>query len=159
SAGRFRLTGIGRNRLVAAQLDGPTITSQHLHMLTRPGEAIEVTDYEGKPKSNDPRRVTTYYGASFRHAAAPTRPIVGVVRDADTRKPLAGVTIRSHALTIGPGSYLEFDLARTTTDAQGRYRLTGMPKRAGNQIVAIPDRDQPYVPTHKDVPDSPGLDP
>jgi hypothetical protein len=25
--------------------------------------------------------------------------------------------------------------------------------------VAIPDCDQPYVPTHKDIPDSPGLDP
>src|SRR5262249_49549100 len=123
SAGRFRLTGIGRNRLVSAQLDGPTITSQHLHMLTRPGTMIEVTDYEGKPEYNDPRRVTTYYGADFRHAAAPTKPIVGVVRDTDTKKPLAGVTIRSLTLNIGPGSYLEFDLVRTTTDAQGRYRL------------------------------------
>ena len=159
SAGRFRLTGIGRNRLVAAQLDGPTITSQHLHMLTRPGKAIEVADYEGRAESNDPRRVTTYYGADFRHAAAPTKPIVGVVRDTDTKKPLAGVTIRSLALRTGPSSYLGFDLVRTTTDAQGRYRLTGMPKRAGNRIVAIPDRDQPYVPTHKDIPDSPGLDP
>jgi RNA polymerase sigma factor (sigma-70 family) len=159
SAGRFRLTGIGRNRLVSAQLDGPTITSQHLHMLTRPGETIEVTDYEGKPEYNDPRRVTMYYGASFRHVAAPTKPIVGVVRDQHTKKPLAGVTIRSLALNIGPSSYLAFDLVRTTTDAQGRYRLTGMPKRAGNKIVAIPDRDQPYVSINKDIPDSPGLDP
>ena len=38
--GRFRLTGIGRNRLVVALLDGPTIASQHLHILTRPGEPI-----------------------------------------------------------------------------------------------------------------------
>src|SRR5207248_11498297 len=103
-------------------------TSQHLHMLTRPGKTMEVTDYEGKPESNDPRQVTTYYGAGFRHAAAPTKPIVGVVRDKDTKKPLAGVTIRSHALTISPSSYREFDLVRTTTDAQGRYRLTGMPQ-------------------------------
>ena len=124
SAGRFRLTGIGRNRLVTAQLDGPTITSEHLHMLTRPGKMIEVTEN---------REVTTYYGAGFRHAAAPTRPIVGVVRDKDTKKPLAGVTIRSHTLATGPGSYLGFDLVRTTTDAQGRYRLTGMPKRVGNR--------------------------
>jgi hypothetical protein len=159
SAGRFRLTGIGRNRLVTAQLDGPTITSQHLHMLTRPGNTIEVTEYEGKPEYNDPRRVTTYYGADFRHAAAPTWPIVGVVRDTDTKQPLAGVTIRSLALTIGPGRFESFDLVRTTSDAQGRYRLTGMPRRAGNRIVAIPDRDQPYPVSAKEVPDSPGLDP
>ena len=153
SAGRFRLTGIGRNRLVTAQLDGPTITSEQLHMLTRPGKIIEIAETE-----SDPSRVITYYGADFRHAAAPTKAIVGVVRDKDTKKPLAGVTIRSHALSIGPHSYLEFDLVRTTTDAQGRYRLAGMPKREGNSVVAIPDRDQPYVPTHKDIPDSPGLD-
>jgi RNA polymerase sigma factor (sigma-70 family) len=148
SAGRFRLAGIGRNRLVAVQLDGPTIVSEHLHMLTRPGEP------------GDPRRVDTYYGADFRHAAAPSKPIVGVVRDADTEQPLAGVTIRSSGLaTDRKGVFRGFDLVQTMTDAQGRYRLTGMPKRAGSQIVAIPGRDQPHVSTHTDIPDSPGLDP
>ena len=150
SAGRFRLTGIGRDRLVTAQLDGPTITSEHLHMLTRTGKMIEVTENG---------RVTTYYGADFRYAAAPTKPIVGVVRDEETRKPLAGVTIRSLALTIGPNSFEGFDLVRTKTDAQGRYRLTGMPKRERNQIVAMPGADQPYVRAHTDIPNSPGLDP
>jgi RNA polymerase sigma factor (sigma-70 family) len=154
SAGRFRLRGIGRNRLVTAQLDGPTITSEHLHMLTRPGKSIEMAETAALES-----RVITYYGADFRYVAAPTKPIVGVVRDKDTRKPLAGVTIRSQALAIGPASYLAFDLVRTTTDAQGRYRLTGMPKRGGNQIMAIPQRDQPYLATHTDIPDSPGLDP
>ncbi len=144
SAGRFRLTGIGRNRLVAAQLDGQTIASEHLHMLTRPGKIIEVTEYDG---------------ADFRHAAAPIKPIVGVVRDADTKKPLSGVTIRSRAANIEDHSYGFIDLVRTTTDAQGRFRLTGIPKRAGNQIMAVPGRDQPYVLAHKDIPDSPGLDP
>jgi RNA polymerase sigma factor (sigma-70 family) len=150
SAGRFRLTGIGRNRLVAAQLDGPTITSEHLHILTRPGTTIDVTENG---------QATTYYGAAFRHAVASTKPIVGVVRDKDTKKPLAGLTIRSLALTTGPGSFESFDLVQTTTDAQGRYRLTGMPKRAGNRIVAVPGTGQPYVVTGKDVPESPGLDP
>ena len=96
--GRFRLTGIGRNRLVVAQLDGPTIASQHLHILTRPGEAIEVTQFQGARR----RVVTTYYGASFRHVAAPTKPIVGVVRDKDTKKPLAGITIQSYMLANDP---------------------------------------------------------
>ena len=36
--GRFRLTGIGRNRIVRAQLDGPVIASQYLHILTRLGK-------------------------------------------------------------------------------------------------------------------------
>src|SRR5262249_11147337 len=93
AARRFRLTGIGRNRLVRAQLDGPTSPSQDLRILTRPGPAIEATESEGRPEYNEPRRVATYYGASFRHVAGPTRPIVGVVRDRDTKKALAGFFI------------------------------------------------------------------
>src|SRR5262249_20883836 len=136
AAGRFRLNGIGRDRLATVQLDGPTVVSQHLHMLTRAGEAITVIEYAGKPEYNDPRTDVIYYGASFRHVAAPTKPMIGVVRDKDTKKPLAGVTVRSLALTIGPSHRGAFDLVRTTTDAQGRYRLTGMPKREGNLIAA-----------------------
>jgi RNA polymerase sigma factor (sigma-70 family) len=157
--GRLRLSGIGRNRLVRAQLDGPTIASQQLCILTRPGEPIAVTEDEGNPEYNEPRRVTTYYGASFRLVAAPTKPVIGVVRDKDTKKPLAGITIQSHMRAVGPGRFRVVDIVRTTTDAEGRYRLTGMPKGEGFGIVAIPGRDHPYVGTNKGVPDSPGLDP
>jgi RNA polymerase sigma factor (sigma-70 family) len=159
AAGRFRLTGVGRNRLVRTQLDGPTVVSQHLQMLTRPGKAFDVTEYEGQPEYGVPRKVATYYGADFRHVAAPCKPIVGVVRDADTHKPLAGVTVRSMSLTVRPGMRSQFDLVRATTDAEGRYRLTGMPKRAGNFIAAVPGHDQPYVAANREVPESPGLDP
>ncbi len=152
--GRFQLTGMGRNRLVMVQLDGPKIVSEHLNILTRPGEAISVVEFE-RPS----RVTTTYYGANFRHAAAPTKPIVGVVRDKDTKLPLAGITIRSHKLANNPvgGNHI----VQTTTDAQGRYRLTGMPKGEGNFIQVVPGRDQPYLISlvGKDVPDSPGLDP
>ncbi len=159
ASGRFRLTGIGRNRLVTAQLDGPTVASQHIHMLTRPGTPIEAAEITGGMAANDPQRVVTYYGADFRHAAAPTRPIVGVVRDHDTGRPIAGVTIRSLALAVRPDYFLAFDLVRTTTDAQGRYRLTGMPRRAGCRIAVIPNDDQPYVRRFQEIPDRPGLDP
>jgi RNA polymerase sigma factor (sigma-70 family) len=155
--GRFRLTGIGRNRLVRVQLDGPTIASQQLCILTRPGNAIEVTEFEGKPEYNDPRRVTTYFGASFRYVAAPTKPIIGVLRDQDTKKPLAGVTIQSFKLANNPIHGM--DIVQTTTDAQGRYRLTGMPKGKDNKIRLMPRDAQPYVSVHALVPDSPGLDP
>ena len=48
--GRFRLTGIGRNRLVMVQLDGPTIASEYLNILTRPGKNIEVLRFK-EPRS------------------------------------------------------------------------------------------------------------
>jgi RNA polymerase sigma factor (sigma-70 family) len=158
--GRFRLTGMGRDRLVTARLDGPTVVSQHLHILTRAGERIEVPEYVGKPEYGEPSTVTTYFGADFKHAAAPCRPITGVVRDKDTNKPLAGVTVRSHAQAIGPSSFRTlYPVVRTTTDAEGRYRLTGMPRGEGYTVAVIPARDQPYVFTSTPVPDGPGLDP
>src|SRR5262249_34409326 len=137
--GRFRLTGIGRDRLVRAQLDGPTIASQRLCILTRPGKTIEVTKSGGKRKE-EPRVVTTYHGSSFRHAAAPTKPIVGVVRDKDTKKPLAGVTVQSDKFAGNP--YSGVDIVRTTTDTQGRYRLVGMPKGDGNRVMVVPGPGQ-----------------
>jgi RNA polymerase sigma factor (sigma-70 family) len=158
--GRFRLTGIGRNRLVIARLDGPTIASQHLHILTGPEKTIEVTSSEGNPEYHEPREVTAYYGASFRYVAAPTKPIVGAVRDKDTKKPLAGVAIRSHVRVINPSYFRSLDTeVSTTTDAEGRFRLTGMPKGEGYKILAIPGGDQPYVVASEAVPDTPGLSP
>jgi hypothetical protein len=153
--GRFRLAGIGRDRLVLVRVSGPAIATQDLRILTRPGEPIEVpetTHLDGRPAS-----VATYYAARFRHVAVPAKPIVGVVRDQDTKKPLAGVTVQSHKMANNP--LHGRDIIQTTTDAQGRYRLTGMPKGEGNKIMAVPGGDQPYPPSGKNVPDSPGLDP
>ena len=153
AAGRFRLNGIGRNRLVRLQLDGPTIVSQHLCILTRPSETFEVIVLEGQPAFKIPRIVTTYYGNDFRLAASPTKPIGGVVRDRDTKKPLAGVTIRSR--TIG---MVGFDMAQTTTDAEGRYRLTGMPKADDCAITALPSIDQPYGTQGQKIANGTGLE-
>src|SRR5262249_18519287 len=157
--GRFRLTGIGRNRLARLRLEGPGIAIQELHVLTRAGKSLEVTRYEGRPEYGEPRMVTTYYGASFQHVTAPDRPIVGVVRDKDTKKPLAGVSIRSFKEANDPIHHLSDgqEIVRTTTDAQGRYRLTGMPKGDGNKIkVLLPD-NLPYLAVSADVPNSAGL--
>jgi RNA polymerase sigma factor (sigma-70 family) len=159
-AGCFRLVGIGRNRLVIAQLDGPAVASQHLHILTRPLRTIEVTEFEGIPQLGEPRTVTTYYGASFQHVAAPTKPIVGVVRDKATKKPLAGVLVRSFKMAHSRFHLRDGEeFVRTTTDAQGRYRLTGMPKGEGNKIEITPPAGLPYGGEVASVPDSPGFNP
>ena len=68
-----------------------------------------------------------------------------------------GITIRSVRLANNPDR--EVDIVQTTTDAWGRYRLTGMTKGVGNEIVAVPGSDLPYLVSHIKVPDSPGLDP
>jgi len=156
AAGRFRLTGIGRERTVAVLIEGPMIVTTPARILTRPGQTLAVMEH--KPSDPlDKLTFMTYYGANFQHAAAPTKPIVGVVRDKDTKKPLAGVTIQSLKLANKP--YYGDDYVRTTTDAQGRYRLTGMPKGKGNKIMVVPSEDQPYLIAGAEVPDSFGFAP
>jgi RNA polymerase sigma factor (sigma-70 family) len=154
--GRFRLTGIGRNRVLEARLDGPTIVSQRISILTRPGKTFEVPNNEGNPEYGEKRTVTVYYGANFQHVAAPSKPIVGVIRDRDTKKPLAGFTIQSMTLATNP-IHIEH-INKTKSDEQGRYRLMGMPKGMGSTIMVIPSGELPYVAMNARVPDSPGLD-
>jgi RNA polymerase sigma factor (sigma-70 family) len=151
--GRFQLKGIGRERLAGIRIEGPTIETKQVRVMTRPGEMMSVAGFRSNPKGY----LLTYYGATFDHHAAPTKPIVGIVRDKDTGKPLAGVTIRSDKWA-GNNVHGDGRLA-TTTDTEGRYQLVGMPKGEGNIILAAPAEGQPYLLAVKDVGDSPGLDP
>jgi RNA polymerase sigma factor (sigma-70 family) len=127
--GRFRLRGIGPNRLVSVRLDGPTIVSQRLSILTRPGKAFEVPDNEGNPEYGERRTVTVYYGANFQHVAAPSKPIVGVIRDRDTKKPPGGVHDPEHDAGDQPNPHRPHrqDKVRRT----GTLPLDGHAKRNG----------------------------
>ncbi len=141
--GRFQIKGIGRERLARLRIEGPTIATQVITVQTRSQEAIHVQ------RSASPKPQThTYYGARLEVLAGPTRPVVGVVRDKDTGKPLAGVTVETE---IG-----HWELIRTTTDKDGRYRLDGLPK-GGRQIMAMTN-DRPYLPAIRTVEDTPGLE-
>ena len=88
--GRFLINGIGRERVASLEIQGPTIETVQVVVRTRPGATIRV------PGNQDPRgdERITIYGATFEHVAGPTRPIEGIVRDIDTRKPLAGIMVR-----------------------------------------------------------------
>src|SRR5262249_41117227 len=103
--------------------------------------------------------VITYYGAAPEVLAAPTKPVVGVVRDRDTGQPLAGVTIEPNKIT-NPFGISNYDrgLIRTTTDKEGGYRLVGLPKGEDNQIMAM-TYDLPYLPMSKRVENTRGLEP
>jgi RNA polymerase sigma factor (sigma-70 family) len=158
--GRLRLTGVGRNRLARGIIEGPTVATQHVSILTRPGKPIEVVSHKGNREYGEADTVTTYFGSDFRVAAAPGQPVVGVVRDADTKQPIPGVTVRSHSQRIGPSQFRGVDpVVRTTADAEGRYRLLGLPAGKGYSIAVVPGKDQPYVPQHIDVSEGVGVGP
>jgi len=145
--GRFVLRGIGRERVVELRVESPSIRTFGVAALTRAGAPVRVPIFH---RRRDPW-MKTFYPASLDLSAAPSRPIEGVIRDRVTGQPVAGATIRSYRLA-------DFDvvndqLIRTKTDAQGRFRMTGMPLGNGNEVVVLPAGDQPYLPSWQKLPE------
>jgi beta-lactamase regulating signal transducer with metallopeptidase domain len=151
--GRFAIQGVGGERLIRLKLSGPTIQTKEIGVLTRSTVPFRVTNGRGSADWG----IALYYGTTFTHAVAPTKPVIGVVKDTETGKPLAGVRIASDRTAEFP--VYGFNGIEATTDEYGRYRLIGLPKGTGNQFIAIPAKGQPFLAARVEVPDSPGLDP
>ncbi len=135
--GRFRLTGLGRDRLMHVLLEGDNIERGDFEVVTR----LELP--KGLSGGNN-----GVYPARFDHLSGPAKSIAGTVRDKRTGKPIAGIRV---ACPMTPSWIWD------TTDAQGRYRLTGVPKRKQYYVGA---GGPPYFNCTKlDVVDTPGLEP
>lgn len=155
SQGRFEIRGIGCERHLDLAFKGQAAAYREFGVVTRRMEEIQSSimgPWNGHPASKEP-----IYGAEFVIIAAASRPSVGIVRDAKTRKPLAGVSVESYTLAGYP--FANARKLKTTTDAEGRYRLVGMPSGKGNSILAIPKDDQPYLMRRVELPDPEGAGP
>ena len=93
--GRFRLEGIGRERVAGLTLSGPTIVTEDVYAMTRSSPAVRPVGWEGLEPG-----ARSYRGARFEHAAAPCQPIVGTVRDVETGRPIAGVKVRGEVESV-----------------------------------------------------------
>jgi RNA polymerase sigma factor (sigma-70 family) len=148
--GKFRLAGVGRERLAELTIEGPTICLTEVEVLTRPGESFRTPDIPGA--TNAGGYATTYHGASPRLAAAPNRPIEGVVRDRQTGRPIAGARVGISR----PFSWASRD---TLSDAQGRFRITSLPRGSGKELRILAPEGEPYLPAMVAVENPPGLGP
>jgi RNA polymerase sigma factor (sigma-70 family) len=154
--GRFQVRGVGRERVVAFTVEGPAIETRVIHVLTRPGVGVgevrvpeaSITFGGGRVKE---LRLKPYYPPTFTHTADPCRVVIGVVRDQATGKPIAGAIVREEEPARYPLYY-----NRTTTDKEGRFRLTGLPLAtpygAGPSVVALPPDGEPYLALVKRLP-------
>jgi RNA polymerase sigma factor (sigma-70 family) len=135
--GRFRIVGLPRDAVVTASIQGPGIEASEIHVVTRDVPTFRLPLLPG-PQGP----INIYYGARFDHLAAPTRPIVGIVRDQDTGAPIPGVRITGTAEI--PRSGIPTPGIEATTDAQGRYRLVGLPVARGFRLFTEAP-GEPYV--------------
>jgi RNA polymerase sigma factor (sigma-70 family) len=144
--GRFKLTGLGDERVVGLRLDGAGIESHYIQVMTRAGEKFTITNKLAWHPSVGPGEV---YPAKFAHAVAPGGTVSGTVTAGDTGKPLAGVRVTSAAWVAG--STIPPIKSVVVTDKDGKYTLTGYPRQSPYMLRFDPPADQPYVAFYADA--------
>ncbi|MEX0713212.1 MAG: M56 family metallopeptidase [Pirellulales bacterium] len=153
--GAFVVSGLGADRLIKLEMEGQGTAKTWLHVVTRQFQSVPL------PNGDARFRVQTCFGARFETTAEPAQPIEGVVRDADTGEPLAGVEVRLYAYAESP--LVAEGFLSAVTDAQGRYALAGVAKpnhpEGKNRLHVIPTGEQPYFRTEVEAPKVAGLDP
>jgi hypothetical protein len=136
--GRFRLTGLGRDREVILGLEGATIEHRQISAIVTAGAGARAPGKHhgfGLP-------------ATFTYVAAAGRRIRGVVRDKVTGRPVAGVRVKAW------DGFVE-----AVTDKEGRYELTGTAKEPRYTLTARPGAGQHYFSALASSDDTPGLAP
>jgi protocatechuate 3,4-dioxygenase beta subunit len=139
--GRFRLTGVGRERIVGLEVEGPAIETRTIHVLTRWEIDLSRTNRTSPHHQmliQGGYTVPIYHGPKFHHLAEPSRPIEGTIADRATGRPLAGVDLRAYL--SGRGTIVE---ARSGAD--GRFRFVGLATEGKLRVEARPGKGQPYL--------------
>ena len=151
--GRFRINAIGHDHVAYLNIFGAGIVPAYITVVARPMAPIKVPTWPGQ-------RLETYYGAKFQFVAEPSQPVEGIVRDAKTGKPVAGVRVDVLQLAGNRGvGYYYTKKVYAWTDARGHYRLDGLPEGTGNRIKLVPPQDSRYFARELDVPTAPGFQP
>ena len=136
--GRFKLTGIGRDRIAELIISGPGIATTQAHVFSRPEPEIRTAD-----KGMMRREPFIVHAPKFQLALAPTRRVQGTIRDKDSGRPIAGLEIQAavfdeHSLIPAPG-------IEATTDAEGRIVSTGFPRPAAYHLFIKTAKGLPYT--------------
>jgi RNA polymerase sigma factor (sigma-70 family) len=152
--GRFEIKGVGRERLLNLFFEGKGIESAAARVVTIPGfDPKSVAPIPGATNRMMPgTSAPDLYGPEFTRVAKPDAEITGIVTDAKTGKPLAGAQVTGSV----ENGWSE-NSSRTKTDANGRYRLSGVAKGARRRVVVWPGENSPYLMAGKVVADAPGL--
>jgi len=140
--GRFVVKGIGRERVVQLLIGGAGVETKIVKARTRAGKTIEVPNSWQMGDRPDNREI--YHAAEFTHVAGPSKPVVGRITDADSGEPISSVLIAAGVSTTFTRSGTPW--INTTTDADGKYRLEGLPVGDRETIYIQPQSTTAYLP-------------
>jgi hypothetical protein len=149
--GRFRLEGLGAEKVVTLSIESPTVAYTQLKVVTR---QIEPFPARGFTNPYGPG-IQTIYGADFTLTATPGRIVEGVIRDAKDGKVMQDIDVWSYGFA---GTDISGGLGnlKARTDGEGRFRLGGFPMGSGNTLLIVPNDDQPYLMREVAIPDLKG---
>jgi protocatechuate 3,4-dioxygenase beta subunit len=150
--GRFRLAGVGVERLAGVTVSGPAIARTAFLIVCRDGfdprpynqAAIGQTPGSMRRPGDTP----LLYGPTFDYVAAPGKTITGSVRTTDGR-PVADAR-----LTMDAGWS---NTVSAVTDAGGQFRLTGLPKQPTFELLVTPKPNHAVILRKASIPDTAGL--
>jgi RNA polymerase sigma factor (sigma-70 family) len=128
--GRFRLTGVGPDRVVCLHLEAPGIATTDLGVVS---------------------------GTPVDHVTAVSRTIRGVVRDKATGKPLAGASVFIEFW--GNPKWEEPRWGKTIADKEGHYELLGLAKSPNYSLRVKPAEAQLHFACCVRLQDTAGLGP
>ena len=162
--GRFELRGIGIDRLAVIELIAPNFARSLVNVITHPIQPVQDVGVSAATSG----KVQTFHGTTFDYVLGPSPLVSGIVRDVETKRPLAGALVTTMRVAgdvrlYVPGSIRQSDpdgFISTITDSEGRYRLEGLPPVKGSTIKVFPPASEPYLVTGDiEVPESPSLQP
>jgi RNA polymerase sigma factor (sigma-70 family) len=155
--GRFTLKGIGAERIAHVEIEAAGYAKRTLYLVTRPGlDANPINKAAADkipPELRIPGQPPLLSGPKVEAILEGTKVIEGVVTDAETGKPLAGIMV-----TSGSGYNSQ---VTATSGTDGKYRLTGLTKNR-EYLLHTMSRDEartPYLMWSARVLDTTGLGP
>ena len=156
--GRFEITGVGKDRVAILRFLAPGVEAAQIHVLTwkdfDPASVLPKGDErETVARGFHPGLRLAVYGSTFSHTAKPSHDITGTVTDAATGKPVAGVKLVGTAAPADAfGEPQFYNPVEATTDKDGRYRLSGLPK-ALRRFIHVQPGNAPYLDRRIEVAD------
>jgi RNA polymerase sigma factor (sigma-70 family) len=153
--GRFEVTGVGRGRVLGLVVSGTGIETAACRVVTDPAfdpKKVEHPTGDTMPGGSF-QPGPALYGPTFTHAGRPSQPVVGVVKDGSTGKPLAGIQVSGNV----SGPHWWENNATTKTDADGKFTLHGVAKADTVSLFVFAGEKSPYLSYSATVSGRPGL--
>ena len=148
---------IAEDDICVFRVTGADIAYKLLHVLGR-----DMNTVYGSGITNVTKTVA-HHGRNFNYVAAPSVPVHGIVRDAETKKPLVDTWVAIGG--IYGATMSQSGIIRTRTDSAGHYRIEGLPlvpttsKTYRRNRLEIRPGKLPYMETDVVVPIGNGTDP